>query len=500
MVARLLASLLLAMAFAGSAVAQDRIRAASNEPASAVPADSITHQRFNVGVGQVAFTVTAGTLPLDDTKGERQASIFYVAYVRDGAPHDTRPVTFVFNGGPGASSAYLHLAALGPKVIAFGKEGQMPAQPVQLIDNPDSWLDLSDLVFIDPVGTGYSRAAGSGDDAAKKFYGVREDLQTFSAFINRYLNSTGRFASPKYLVGESYGGFRAARLPELLSRERGITVNGVFMISPVLEFSLLDGSELEPLPDVLRLPSYAATVLERSGTLSPQALEEVERFALGPYLAALVATPRAPEALTAAIAQVARYTGLPEELIARHGGRLPTGVFIKEVRRADKQLVSRYDGSVAGLDPYPDSNAARHDPIYDGLLPVLASGLHDYLRDTLGVKTEQPYRIANGEIVRQWNWRGGGGGGYGGYAGASDELREALAANPQLNVIIAHGMTDLVAPYMTSRFVVERLPSSLTDGRVVVRLYPGGHMMYLRAASRAALHADAARLYQPPPQ
>jgi carboxypeptidase C (cathepsin A) len=470
----------------------------AQEPANNVPADSVTHHRFKAGGGEASFTATAGTLPITDKKGERQASVFYVAYTRDGAAPDARPVTFVFNGGPGASSAYLHLGALGPRVVEFGSDGQAPALPVHLIDNPDSWLDLTDLVFIDPVGTGYSRLADSGDDTAKKFYGVREDLEALSAFINLYLKRNDRMNSPKYLVGESYGGYRAARLPELLAEERSITVAGIFMISPVIEFSLLNGSAFEPLPFALRLPSYAAAHLERTQRLEPAALADVERFALGPYLAALVATPRDPAATKSVNAEVARYTGLPEDLVARYDSRIPPGVFTKQARRSDKQVLSRYDASVAGLDPYPESGNTRSDPVYDGLRTVLAAAVQDHFTGTLGVKTDQTYRVSTGDLLRQWNWRSGIRGS-GGYAGAADSLREALADNPQLKVTVAHGMTDLVTPYLTSRFVLDRLPSSLTDGRVSFNLYAGGHMMYLRAASRARLHADAARFYPAPP-
>jgi carboxypeptidase C (cathepsin A) len=268
------------------------------------------------------------------------------------------------------------------------------------------------------------------------------------------------------------------------------------MISPVIEFSLLGGNEFEPLPYALRLPSYAASKIERAGSPTPDALAEVERFAMGAYLAALVATPRDPAAMKKVNVEVARYTGLPEELIARHDVLISPDLFAKEARRSDNQLVSHYDASVAGLDPYPASRNSRQDPVFDGLIPVLTTAMTEHLRDKLGVVTSQPYRISSGEVARQWNWRDNS---RGGYVGGANSLREALAANPQLKVMIAHGMTDLVTPYMTSRFVIDRLPPSLTDGRTTLNLYAGGHMMYMRAASRAKLHADAAKIYPVPP-
>jgi carboxypeptidase C (cathepsin A) len=458
-------------------------------------AESITHQSFKVGGAAAAFTATAAAFPLTDEKDETRAEIYYVAYTREDAAGASRPITFVFNGGPGSSSAYLHLGALGPRVIDFGPDGQVPSAPGTLVDNPDSWLDLSDLVFVDPVGTGYSRAAG---DAAKGYWGVEEDLASIATFIERYLTQNHREASPKYLVGESYGGFRAARLPELLAKDHHIAVAGSFLISPVLEFSLIDGDSLALLPDVLRLPSYAAVALERSGAPTQEALGEVEQFALGAYLSALAATPRNEAAMRDIYARVARYTGVPEPVVARHDGRLPIGVFVKEARRSESLVISRYDGSVTAPDPSPGSRRARGDVLFDGLRAVLTKGMTDYLSDTLGVRTDLPYRLLNGSAVRQWNWRSGLGGREG-HAGAADALREVLSHDRAFRIVIAHGMTDLVTPYLTSRYVVDHLPQALTAGRVTLKLYPGGHMMYLRAASRARLHADAALLYSPLP-
>jgi carboxypeptidase C (cathepsin A) len=457
------------------------------------PADSITHPQFTVAGQSTAFTATAATLALNNDKGERQAGIFYVAYTRDGANPERRPITFVFNGGPGSASTYLHLGALGPRIVPFGPDGQMPDAAAKLVDNPDSWLDLTDLVFIDPVGTGYSRATGDG----KHFWGVTEDLESLASFIDRYLTATGRRVSPKYLAGESYGGFRAARLPAVLADDHNISLAGVFLISPVLEFSLIADDDLALLPDVLRLPSYAAVHLEQSGALKPAALTEVERFALGPYLTALAATPRDAAALRALYPEVARFTGVPEAVIAQREGRVPLGLFVKEARRPDKLLISRYDGSATAPDPYPESSRTRGDALFDGLRAVLANAMTGYLADSLGVHTDLPYRLSNNQVVRRWNWHSGVEG-RGGYAGAADSLREVLAENRSFKVAIAHGMTDLVTPYMTSRYVIEHLPATLTDGRVTLSLHPGGHMMYLRAASRAGLHEDAAKLYPAP--
>lgn len=475
--------------------------AQAQEPSAAQEgtlAQSVTHHRYAIGGGEADFTATAGVLPLGDAKGGRGAGIFYVAYTRDGAQRENRPLTFAFNGGPGNSSAYLHLGALGPRVVDFGADAEAPALPARLIDNPDHWLDLTDLVLVDPVGTGFSRAAAGGDDASRRYLGVREDLQALASFITLYLARNNREVSPVYLVGESYGGFRAARLPQLLAAEHGVSVAGVFLISPALEFSLLSDDGLALLPDVLRLPSYAAVTLEHSTAPTPAALAEAERFALGPFLSALAASPRNEAALSATYATVAHYTGLPELVVAQHEGRIPVNLFRKETRRPDRLLISRYDGSVAAPDPYPESSRVEGDPIYDGLKTLLTGIMAEYLTGPLAIHTDLAYRLFNGEVSRQWNWRSGLSSREG-FAGASDELREALAGNRNFKVVVAHGMTDLVTPYMTSRYVLDHLPLALTGGRVTFNLYPGGHMMYLRSASRARLHADAAKLYPSPP-
>lgn len=488
-------ALLAAALFAGE-------RSFADEPArlsTGAPVDSITHQQFMAGPRKLPFTATAGTLPLVDAKGDRQAWIFFVAYTRDDTARETRPITFVFNGGPGASSAYLHIGALGPRIVDFGADGRMPAAPAQLIDNPDSWLDLTDLVFVDPVGTGYSRTVATGNDAGKRYWGVREDLQSLAAFIDLYLTRSGRTVSPKYLVGESYGGFRAASLPHLLASEHGIGISGAFLISPVLEFSLLTGDEFMPIPYALRLPSYAAVAIERAGTLTPAALGEVERFALGPYLTALAATPRDEAVMHSVYTAVARYTGLPEAVVAQYDGRVPLGVFTKEARRADRVVVSRYDGSVTGPDAYPESSGTRGaDPILDASRTVLTSAMLDYLAGPLGVHTDLRYYLLSNNVERQWDWRSGLSR-FEAYVGAGDALREELALDPSFRLVVAHGMTDLQTPYMTSRYVIDHLPPSLIRDRVSLNLYPGGHMIYLRSASRALLHADAAKLYPAPP-
>src|SRR5579872_1267607 len=462
--------------------------ALAETPSLHLPPDAVTHHEMAEGATTLAYTATAGSLPLTKAKGEKEAEIFYVAFIRDGVVDSTtRPITYAFNGGPGAASAYLDIGALGPRVLDFGPAGILPPRLDHVVDNPDSWLPFTDLVFIDPVGTGYSRVEGEPGDA-KKFWEVDHDLAAFAQIIRLHLTRSDRLTSPIYLVGESYGGFRAARLAHLLANEQGISPAGVVLISPVLEFRLMSGDELDLLPWALRLPSYAAVRLEAEGTLTPEALREAEQFALGPYLTGLAAHP--DEAL---YAEVARLTGLPLAEVARLRGRVPLGAYVKEARGATHQLLSRYDGSVMSPDPDPHAGRSEGDPLLQGSVAPFTRGFVAYARDELQFKTDRAFEVLSGEVNRHWDWRESEGDPRT-TLGASEALRRALAFHPHLKVMIAHGLTDLQTPYMMSRYVAAHLPET-EESRVLLKLYPGGHMMYLRSPSRRLLHDDAMSFY-----
>src|SRR5215472_8992878 len=469
----------------------------SDHKLASLPADAVTTHTITHEGRELAYTATAGTLVFTNDKGERAAEIFYVAYALSGAPRTGRPITIAFNGGPGAGAAYLEVGALGPRVLDYGSGRELPFTSGKVIDNPDTWLDLTDLVFVDPVESGYSRSSLSEDETRREFLGVRQDLDTLGRIIRQLLVKLDRLNSPLYLVGESYGGFRAARLPRLLAADQGLVVRGAVLISPALTFSLLGGGEFNPMPWVTRLPSYAAVALEAQGKLTPAALGEAEHFALGDYLTGIV-TPATDAAAAEHFYQtIADLIGIPEPFVARWRGRVPLGVFVKEARHGDQALLSRYDGSVTAPDAYPGGTSAGEsgDPVLAGLNGPLTSGFVSYVRDELDFKTDRRYVLLNGELGRHWSWREGEGGPGQGGASASDDLREGLALEPRLHVLIAHGMTDLQTPYLGSRYVIGQLPESLTRDRVTLTLYPGGHMMYLRPASRAALHRDARAIY-----
>lgn len=458
-----------------------------------LPADAVTQHKIALAGRELSYTATAGSLPLNSDKGEREADIFYVAFTLDGVNDKTRrPITYVFNGGPGAASAYLDIGALGPRALEFGADGG--PQPVldQVRDNPDTWLPFTDLVFIDPVGTGFSRAAS--EDAAKRLWSVGPDLDALARIIRLHLTRADRLTSPVYLAGESYGGFRAARLARLLPQQEGIAPAGIVLISPAIELRLLTGDRLDLLPWALRLPSYAAVELAARHALTPAALADAEHFALGDYLVGLAAA--ATDRPANFYARIVALIGLPEATVARWSGRVPPGAYAKARLRAEGEVLSRYDGTVAAPDPEPASAFAEDDPLLDGTIAPFTRAFIAYARDELRYRTDLGYTLLSGEVNHQWQWREGKEGRS--EIGAADALDRALALQPRLKLLIVHGMTDLVAPYMMSRYIVQHLPANVVAKRVTLELYRGGHMMYLRPASRRQLHDDAAAFYAAP--
>ena len=448
--------------------------------------------------GTMQYTAEAGTLRLRDGKAETTAAVFFVAYTADKdprAPAASRPVTFVFNGGPGASSAYLNLGGLGPRILAMSDKGEVNPPPQSIKDNPETWLAFTDLVFVDPVGTGYSRPADPSKE--DQFFGVDQDATSMSAFVRLYLQRAGRRLSPVYLAGESYGGFRAALLTRRLQSDGGVAVSGAILISPALEMSLLRGDDFEPLRWALGLPSMAAVNLERQGVSGSKALKErladVERYALGPYISALAGGLVSGSAATSA--EIARLTGLPLPLVERRFGRISASVFMKEFDRAKGRVLSRYDGLIGAPDPNPASEQpSGPDAVLDPVGAALTSAFVQYVREELGYRTDVTYRILNEEVNRKWDY--GSSPTRQGFAGALDDLQAARAVNPQMSVMIAHGYTDLVTPYLAARFLVSQLPPLSGAKPVELEVYEGGHMMYMRPDSRQELLDDARALYQ----
>jgi len=453
-----------------------------------LPADSATEHTVDIPGGKLAYTATAGTLSLFDQSGERSAAIYYTSYMARGADAPGRPITFGFNGGPGAASAYLTLGLVGPRVAELAGND---ASAARLNDNPHTWLAFTDLVMIDPVGTGWSRPAKA--DGGKPFYGVRADAQSLAKVIALYLSKTGRGSSPKYILGESYGGFRAAKVAQMLQREQGIAVSGIVMLSPLVEGGLTFGGSRFALGAALQLPSLAAAELERKGAFSKEALAEAESFALTEYLTTLAGPRPKGEAARNFYARVAQITGLPEDTVARSRGFI-RDAYVKHLRSAEGKIVSRYDATFAVADPYPEQEAARGpDPLLDGLTRAYGSLYSNYARDELGFKTEMTYILLASDVAGKWDW---GEGSARSSAGVSDDLRELLAFNPSFRLLVAHGTSDMVTPYAVSRYVLDHLPPIGDPSRTQLALYRGGHMFYIDAKSRAAFSADAKLYYQ----
>jgi carboxypeptidase C (cathepsin A) len=492
----ILAALVLAFASLSDATwAEEGAKAAKSPPSSTVAQslkptpDVVSRHEIDLGGQRIAYTATAGTLPLTERDGKVTAHIFYTAYAIEAAS-GPRPVTFVFNGGPGAASAFLHIGALGPRAIPFNDKGSAAVQPVQLVDNPDTWLPFTDLVFVDPVATGYSRAVVGQDKAKKKFFGVDKDADAMSEVARLYLTRTGRLLDPVFVVGESYGGFRSILVARRLLQS-GFDVRGAVLISPVIEFSLIRGDALTILPIALSLPSIACAHAEmETGTKpDPATVKEVETFARGPYIEHLVAGMRDDPKINEALAH---FTGLPVDEIARHYGRVSVSDFAKAFRRSHDRALSRYDGSVSVALPRP---ADRHhpDPILDYAASVLGPAFAAYARDNLGYATDLAYDLLNRKVNKEWDY--GSSPQRQGYAGALEDLQAARTQRPSLRLLIASGCTDLVTPFAASRYLIDQMKPLDSAVPVEMKVYPGGHMMYLRAPSRNALAADARAMY-----
>jgi carboxypeptidase C (cathepsin A) len=458
---------------------------------SLLPSDSVTEHSIDTPAGKLAYTATAGTFSLFDQSGERSAAVFCTAYVAK--PNDPRrPLTFVFNGGPGAASAFLNLGLVGPRIAAFGMDGHDGAN-VRLTDNPDTWLAFTDLVLIDPIGTGWSRPAKP--DGGSAFWGVHRDAESMAKVIALYVAKNGRGSSPKYILGESYGGFRAAKVARDLQSDQGIIVGGIVMVSPLIEGEFQFGGGRFALGAALQLPSLVATELERSGTFSREALAQAEHFALTDYLATLSGPPPRGDAAHEFYARVARMTGLPEDVVARTRGFI-RDAYIKALRASDHKIVSQYDATFAMDDPNPESESARGpDPILDGVIRAYGGAFVGYARDELGFKTEMTYNLLASDISGKWDWHEGSGRSQ---PSVAEDLRDLLALTPSFRLMIAHGMSDMVTPYGVSRYVLDHLPSSIGEERAELRLYRGGHMFYMDPQSRKSFTADARTIYASP--
>jgi carboxypeptidase C (cathepsin A) len=473
---------------------QSRAEAKPVAPPSAdAPGDDdkpiVTHHDARVEGRAIKYTVTTGFMPIRNDAGETEARMFFMAYTLDGATAAaSRPLMFSFNGGPGSSSVWLHLGALGPKRVRMENEGWMPAPPYQLVDNEHSWLDTTDLVFIDPVGTGYSRA--TTPEVGKKFWGLNGDIRSVGEFIRMYLTRYDRWSSPLFLVGESYGTTRAAGLAGHLI-DRGIAFNGIVLISSILNFQTADFAKGNDLPYVLLIPTYAATAwyhkkLGPEFTDLKQVLAEAERWASNEYTLALGKGDQlsADERRTA-IDQMARITGLSKTFIDNCDLRVALSQFNAELLRDRKRTVGRLDSRFTGLNAAAASESPDFDPAMAAIRPPYTAMFSDYVRTSLGYKSDAVYYILGGGF-RDWDF-----GSDNKYADTSEALRSAFAKNPSMKLFIASGYYDQATPYFATKYTVAHmgLDPSLRKN-VSTSEYEAGHMMYIHMPSLEKLKRD----------
>jgi carboxypeptidase C (cathepsin A) len=450
-----------------------------------LPPDSTTKQTLTLPDRTLNFTATAGSIRIYDNKGEPQADIAYTAYQLDGADAKSRPVTFAFNGGPGSASAWLQCGNAGPWRLPMTTDAAFPSAPPLLIPNAETWLDFTDLVFIDPVGTGYSRFVATGDEVRKRFYSVEGDASSVAVTIRRWLEQANRIVSPKYMLGESYGGIRGPRAVWDLQKEQGIGINGLILVSPLLDFREFHGSSL--LQYVASLPSMAAVDREAKGPVTRADLQDVERYAASDFLADELKGQSDPQALDRLSDKVASLIGLDRSFVRRLGAQIPPDAFRRELDRRQRKVTSAYDATVTGYDPFPDSYFSRfEDPLIDALNAPMTSAVVDLYEHRLNWKPDGHYELLSEAVNRSWNWGGGLN-----PPESLTQLRQALALDPKLRVLVAHGLFDIVTPYFGSKMELDQLPRYGSPDRVRLVVYPGGHMFYSRDASRVALRKEA---------
>ena len=452
-----------------------------------LPPDSITKQTLDLPGRTLNFTATAGSIRVFDGKGEPLADIAVTSYELDGADRANRPVTFLFNGGPGASSAWLQFGAAGPWRLPLDGEALSPSASPEVKPNAETWLDFTDLVFIDPVSTGYSRFVASGEEARKSFYSVDGDVNSIALVIRRWLEKHERLTSPKFVAGESYGGIRGPKVVRQLQLQQGVGVRGLILVSPLFDFREFTGTSI--LQYVATLPSYVAVAREAKGPVKRADLADVEAYARGEFLTDLVKGEADKEATNRLADKVAQLTGIDQAVSRRLAGRFDVSEFRRELDRKNGKVTGRYDASVRGFDPYPDSSNSRFgDPSGDALQAPLTSAAVDVLSRKLNWRPGGSYEVLNGAVGGQWDF----GRGIDPPQSIS-ELRQILATDGKLNVLVAHGLFDLATPYFGTKRVLDQLPAFVTQ-RVKFVVYPGGHMFYSREGARQAFRSEVETL------
>lgn len=465
---------------------------------AALDADHV-HRSSSVRIGDVdvAYTSIAGTLPLKNEEGKERARIFFTTYAKDDVTDPaTRPISFIFNGGPGSSSVWLHLGCFGPKIVELDAEGFMTKVPGRLIPNPHSILDLSDLVFIDPPTTGYSRAAAG--ESASQFHGLDEDVEAVGEFIRLYCTFFQRWSSPKFVAGESYGTTRAAALSRHLQDRHGMYLNGVILISAILDFRTAETDPGNDLAYLLQYPTCTATAFHHGkldpalGTDLESILRQVEERVIGKWNLAMMRGDALGEGERREVAaDIGRYLGVSGEFVESCNLRVSLGRFQKELLRNLRRTVGRLDSRFPGIDTDSAGDSAEYDASYSNILGPYSAALNDYVRRELGFESDLPYEILSGR-VQPWNW----GNARNRYVNVATRLRDSMTKNPYLHVFVAGGWYDFATPYFASWYVMDHLGLDPAQRARVHRAeYPAGHMMYIQSKSLEKMKRDLAAFY-----
>ncbi|CAI3953955.1 Carboxypeptidase C (cathepsin A) (Kex1) (PDB:1AC5) [Commensalibacter communis] len=451
-----------------------------------LPQDTITHHKLTLADQTIPYTAHAGTLFIRNDKAEITAKLFFVAYTMNNVKDSNRPISFFFNGGPGAGSSFLNLGAAGPEVINFPQNNPTDGAHAIREANKDSWLPFTDMVFIDAVDTGYSLSADP-DKAPKDFYTSKQDAKTFAKVIQLYLSKSDRKDPPVWLVGESYGGLRSILVANDLQKNQNIFVRGIIMISPAIEMGFLDQSD-NPMANAFILPSYIASHLEKTQQLTDNKIKEAYNYAMNDYLAKII-NPIPTSDQQNFYQELSQKTGLPTEIIAQHKAVLDPSAH--DIRSRDGKLHSLYDYTLTINDPYPDgtNNEDSPEPVLSGFGKAYGGMFATYAAQELKFQTPLTYNLLNMPLNSKWSYTDNGFS----IVRGMPILRKLMALNPSMKLFIAHGYFDLVCPFASSQWIINQMP--INQNRINLKLYKGGHMLYANPNSRAALTHDVQQLY-----